>query len=90
MTASFSLAIFRSCPKKPIFFLLYGSHKLIQQTRIVQWEDMPFEPGMIAESHIDASAEDNAEEFYSQPLPRDVSKWQQARFIVGKIWYSMF
>ena len=45
---------------------------------------------MIAQSHIDASAEDNAEEFYSQPLPRDVPKSQQARFIVGKFWYSMF
>jgi hypothetical protein len=56
----------------------------------VQWEEMPFEPGMIAQSHDDPSAEDNAEEFYSQSLPRDGSKWQQAHFLLGKIWYFMF
>ena len=79
-----------SLPPKPLFILLFCSYKLIQQTRFVRWEDMPFEPGMIAQSHTNLSAEDNAEEFYSQLLPKDISTWDRVKFVLGKVWYSMF
>ncbi|KAF8315135.1 hypothetical protein DL93DRAFT_2079304 [Clavulina sp. PMI_390] len=73
----------------PLFLLMFLSYKLVQQTEFRTFDQMPFVEGL---HHSDDNEDvyDEDEEYYNRPIPRHLSVWRQARFVIGKCWYNIF